>query len=34
MSCKYNGFLPKGFIKIFKPYDQTLFFGTKKIDKH
>lgn len=33
MNCKYNGFLPKDFIKISKPYDQTLFFGTKKTDK-
>ena len=30
MNCKYNGFLPKDFIKISKPYDQTLFFGTNK----
>ena len=30
MNCKYNGFLTKDFIKISKPYDHTLFFGTKK----
>lgn len=33
MNCKYNGFLPKDFIKISKPYDQTLFFWNKKTDK-
>lgn len=29
MNCKYNGFLPKDFIKISKPYDQTLFLEQK-----